>query len=151
MSATTGGALKAHLESFARGVPWYRDRAPQDAVLPFGIIQEAISVVPLAMGDTTDQTAERVVQEEAQVTLYQVWRGADGKPAEQYPLAEAIYKDLQGARLATHPKQVSGVKVTGMVRRLEVDNPNGSAVRADTTDGANVVAHIYLLNIWRTA
>lgn len=151
MSATTAGAIKAWLERPGRlvtGVSWYRDRAPKDAALPYGVIQEGISYTPVPMGDTMDQAAERITVELAQVTLFQPWRGLDGKPAERYDVPDLVWRDLDGALLPAHPKKVSGCKVRSRVRLPRIDARGDSA--AEDADGANVVQDTFTIAITRS-
>lgn len=148
MSATTAGALKAHLEGKGRGVPWFRYRAPKDQALPFGVIQDGISTTPLPMGDTSDPAADKVVTELAQCTLFQEWRDSDGNAAEQYPLPGQIYRDLDGAVLATHPAGTTHVKVRGVVRLPRIDSPGTSA--AEDADGANLIQDTFTVSLHRS-
>lgn len=147
MSATTAGALKAHLEAGELGLAFYRDRAPQEAALPYGVISEAISITPIPMGDKGDPAADLQVDEQAQVSVYETWRGSDGKPAEDYPMPGRVHRRLEGARLETPKPGV--VTVIGRRRLLEVEGRNqdtGSLGGLTTPDGANVVAnHITVL------
>lgn len=147
MSATTAGAVKAHLETAGTGIAWYRDQAPQDAPLPFGTIQEAVSITRMRMGDTMDQSAEKTVAEQVQVSIWQPFRNADGKPGEDYTLVGRVHRALDGCRLPTAPTRVDGVTVDGVVRIPQVDR------RGDTYDpanGANVVQHALTITIRRT-
>lgn len=151
MSATTGGAIKAHLErptGPVRGVAWYRDRAPKDAPMPCGVIQEGIGQTRVPMGDTQDPDADKVVLELVQVTLFQTWRSADGKAAENYTLPGLVWKDLDGARPATAPTGVSGMAVRGRVRTPAVD---GVGAGLDPANGANVVQDVFTIAITRSA
>jgi hypothetical protein len=150
VSATTAGAIKAHLERPERlvtGVPWFRDRAPKDQPLPFGVIQEGISQTRLRMGDTSDPTGDKAVVELAQATLFQAWRDADGKPAERYDLPDLVWRDLDGALLTTHPAGAVHIRVRSRVRLPRVDGP-GSV--GDAADGANVVQDTYTLSLHRS-
>jgi hypothetical protein len=135
MSATTSGAIKAHLESAGLGISVYRDLAPQGAALPFAVVTEGISQVPDRDGDLGDQEAKHTWREEVQVSLFQTWRTPDGKPGEDYTLVGRLLEALDGCRLRTAPTTVYGVRVNGRVRLAAVDAPGG----ADGSDGANVV------------
>lgn len=142
MSATTAGALKALLESGGFGIPFYRDRAPKDQGLPFGVITEAIAVTPAKMGDLGDPAADLFVDEMVQVSIYETWRGPDGRVTENYMLASGVFRLLRGARLTTpHP----GVVIVTGYRRV----PDVAGTAPDTAGlgsvptgdrGANVVA-----------
>jgi hypothetical protein len=159
VSATTSGAVKAHLESTtpSLGIPFFRDRAPKKVTLPFGVIQEGISVVPVPMGDTGDQAAEKVVAEDVQVAIYEVWRDAEGRMIERYDLPDKVFRRLQGALLPGVPSGWGAVQVLGRVRLPQVEGPAGLATplgpvggqRGD--DGANVVANIFTCRIRRSA
>jgi hypothetical protein len=152
MAATTSGALKAWLEGGDLGLPFFRDRAPKDQGLPFGVITEAIAITPVRTGDFGDQTAERVVDEMAQVSVYEVWRTADGRPAEDYERPGKVYKRLHGAVLSTPKPGV--VKVTGERRTPDVAGPqadtSGLAAVQSGADGSNVVASHFTVMIRRT-
>jgi hypothetical protein len=153
MAATTAGALKAWLEAGSLGISFFRDRAPKDQALPFGVIQEAISIVPIPMGDHSDQTADRQVTEQAQVSIYEVWRDATGKPAERYDLPSLVYRRLEGALLVDGPHH-GRVKVIGARRQPDVEGPNANTgtIAVDSgTDGANVVANHFTVAIRRDA
>lgn len=146
MSATTAGAVKAHLEAAATGIAWYRDRVPADVSLPYGTIDESIDTIPQAHGDIGDPAADNADMEIVQVNIWQAWRNADGSPGEDYLLPGKVVGALRGARLATAPTLVYGVIVRGMRRLLEVDK----AGRAyDTNDQANVVHHAITVNVHR--
>lgn len=148
MSATTSGALKAHLEAKGRGVAWYRFRAPKEAVLPFGVIQEGISTTPLPMGDTSDPTGDKVVTELAQCTLFQAWRNPDGSAAEMYALPGQIWRDLDGAVLVGHPAGTAHVRVRSQVRLPRIDSPGESA--AEDADGANLIQDTFTVSLSRS-
>lgn len=144
MSATTSGALKAHLERAGLGLPFFRDAAPQDQVLPFGVIQEAVAVVPDRDGDLGEQgPGAHSAAEEAQVTVFQEWRTTDGRAAEAYDLPDRVLRTLHGARLTTAPATVYGVRVGGRVRF-----PPASSAGA-SPNGANVVQDVFTLTIRR--
>lgn len=165
MAATTSGALKAWLEAPSPGNPYhtgmafYRDRAPRDSegalavTLPFGVITEAIAVTPVPMGDLGDQDADRQVLELAQVSIYEVWRDVEGKPAEQYDLPTKVWRRLEGARLVDGPKPAT-VKVTGRRRLPAIDGTSqnvGLLSAVGGVDGANVVANHFTVTIARDA
>lgn len=162
MSATTAGAIKAHLESAGFGIAFYRDRMPADAAIPCGIVLEGVVTVPVKGGDYGDTTAPRWVVETCQVSLYQAWRTADGHPGEDYTLPDGIFKRLHGSRLEGYAggnapsKQIHGVTVIGHRRMPAVDQrgnmaatPLGAGV--EEGDGANVVAHHYTIEVRRDA
>lgn len=162
MSATTAGAIKAHMESAGLGIAFYRDRMPPDAAIPCGVILEAVVIVPVKHGDFGDLSADRWVVETAQVSLYQAWRGADGHPGETYPLADQIHRRLHGSRLEGYAvgnapsKRIHGVTVVGYRRMVDVDQkgnmastPLGAGV--EEGEGANVIAHHYTIEVRRDA
>jgi hypothetical protein len=131
---------------------FYRDRAPKDAVLPFGVITEGIAMTPDGGGDLGDQTAERWVAELAQVSVYEQWRDAAGQASERYDLPDAIWRRLEGARLTT-PKPGT-IKVTGRRRVPAVEGTSqdtGLLSAVNGVDGANVVANHFTVTIRRTA
>lgn len=146
MSATTAGAVKAHLEAAGTGIPWFRDLAPQDQALPFGTIQEGISLTLDRDGDHQDPNATQGVREGAQVTIFQAFRGADGKAAEDFTLVGRVIKALHGTRLVTSPTTTYGVTVRGRVRQPRVD-ARGST--GDASDRANIVQDVLTIEIAR--
>lgn len=146
MAATTAGAIKALLEAGDTGLAWYRDLAPQDAPLPFGTIQEAISITPVRLGDRYDPAVQKVVVEQVQVSIWQPFRGSDGKPGEKYGLPAQVFGLLDGVTLPDAPTQVDGVTVDSMVRIPQVDRRGGGDA---ATDGANVVQHALTVSIRR--
>jgi hypothetical protein len=151
MSATTGGALKAHLESpdLALGVAVFRDRAPKDQRLPFIVVTEGIAITPERHGDHQDPAANPGVSEVAQVSLFQAWRGSDGKPAEDYTLARKVYRALHGSKLLTAPTTVYGVAVSLWTRVPAVDGPPGRGAAPGAAEAANVVHDAFTLTIRR--
>jgi hypothetical protein len=152
MAATTTGAFKAHLEAGGFGIAFYRDRAPKDAVLPFGVITEGIAQTPDGGGDLGDTDAERWVAELVQVSVYEQWRDAEGKAAESYTLPDGVWRRLEGARMTT-PKPGT-VKVTGRRRVPAVEGTSqdtGLLSAVNGVDGANVVANHFTCTFRRTA
>lgn len=148
MSATTAGAMKAHLERAGLGLAWFRDRAPQDQALPFGVIQEGISRTSDRDGDHTDPAARHGVREQVQVAVYDLWRDGTGKAAERYDLPDALHRALHGAVLTDLPSGRPGfVRVDGYVRIPQVDGP-GSA--GDPANRANIVQHALTCTVARS-
>lgn len=122
MAATSAGALKAHIESLGLGLPAYRDRAPQDAALPYAVIREAVTATVRRHGDFGDINASRAVTEEVQIDLWQQARDPESNAVtESYTLPSAVFRNLHGARLPAAPTHVHGVKVLGMTRFPDPD------------------------------
>ncbi|GCD46116.1 hypothetical protein [Streptomyces paromomycinus] len=128
MSATTGGAIKAYLESLGSGVPVFRDGPRDGQAEPYIVVQEAVSVGldGRANGDFGDPSAEINVTEVATVDLVQRARTKTGartaKNAERYGLAESLAHALHGCRLPAHPAPVHAVRVRDMDRFPISDN-----------------------------
>jgi hypothetical protein len=126
MSLSTGSALKAYLETHNSewmpvgvGLPWYRDKAPEGAVLPYGVVQEGLAKPSVQRGDNG---RNGVVAELAQATVYQNWRNADSTMAEIPNLSDKIAECLDGARLITGPTVVYGCSIFNALRTLDNDN-----------------------------
>lgn len=115
MSATTSGALKAHIEGLGLNMPAYRDRPPAEAAYPHVTIHEAIVITRERSGDQGDPNAHRAVTELAQVDLWQK------VGAESYTLPEALIAGIDGAQLPTAPQRVYGCTVDSMTRLLEIE------------------------------
>ncbi|MFI6979312.1 hypothetical protein ACIBSV_12100 [Embleya sp. NPDC050154] len=124
MAATTGGAIKAHLEAAGLGIRVYRDGPAPGTALPYIAVTEGISLVPsvAARGDVGDQAADIAVVEQVQVDIIQQARTVAGQNAERYDLPAAVYRALDGARLTAHPTHVYGSRVLSMGRDAIVDN-----------------------------
>lgn len=144
MSATTSGALKAHIEGLGLHLSVFRDAAPPDQPLPFAVVQESISNVPERDGDYGDHEVSHGTAEEAQVSLFQQWRTTDGRAAENYRLADTLVAMLHGAQLRDAPTRVYGVRVNGRVRV-----PPRPTSAAEGPNGANVVQDTIMLTIRR--
>lgn len=144
MAATTAGAIKAYLETLGLGVAVYRDRAPENTPLftdagaarPYVTVTEGISVVTDPAFNSFDDDQSHVI-ELAQVDVWQPWRYPEpaGGIAESYTLPDAVMAALDGSRLAEAPTHVAGMRLTGAVRLLEVDD--------------NVVHHAFTVEIRR--
>jgi hypothetical protein len=120
MSATTGGALKAALEMAGTGIPWFRDVAPDRQPVPYGTIQESLSLTTELSGDERDPAAPLVGGELVQVDLWQAWRDAAGRPVENYGLPGLVVRALRAADLPT-PTRTYGLTGIAVARLLERD------------------------------
>lgn len=136
MAATTAGAVKAVVEAAGLGVSAYRNAAPDGTAMPYVTVQDEVALSPLADGPY-DRGVTHNVREVVQVDVWQTWRTASGKPAEDYALPAAIRRALHGASLPPAPGRVYGCRVTGSVRLVEPDT--------------NVVHHALTLTIDRRA
>jgi hypothetical protein len=128
MSLSTAAAIKSHLETNvndwkvgATGIPFYRDKAPAGAVLPYGVIFEAIGKTPTQRGDNG---INGILRELAQVDIYQAWRNPDNTIAEIPNLADRICQSLTGARLVTAPTVVYGCSIFAGPNRVTDDDNN---------------------------
>lgn len=143
MAATVAGALKAHLEGLALGVPVFRDGAPAEQPMPFLVVQDGIGYAAELHGDTADPDAHQGDTELVQVDLYQEARTADpahaGRtlPGESRDLHLRVRRGLTTlARTSygTPPVRIYGVtRVAG--RRWPISD--------------NVVRHTYTASIRR--
>lgn len=124
MAATSSGALKAFIEGLGLSLSAYRDKAPEEATLPYIRIREAITVSPRSSGDFGDANAKKHVSEEVQLDLFQDHRDldqADRPIIEDYDLADTLVAKLHGAHLAVAPTHVFGVRVLNSSRFPEPD------------------------------
>lgn len=124
MALTTGGALKARIESLGLGVAVYRNGAPEAAPYPFVNIQDGIGEVELreAHGDFGDPDAEVMVREECQVDVYQLSRKAGATQgstaiAEDSTMMDRLRQGLRGARLGVIGTATGGAVVSGTTTR----------------------------------
>ncbi|MDX3074620.1 hypothetical protein [Streptomyces sp. MI02-7b] len=137
MAATTGGAIKAYLESLGSGVPVFRDGPRQDQAPPFAVVTEAesIGLTPTGNGDYGDPNATLQITEIATVDLVETARiktgAATARSAERYGLAESFAHALNHATLPAHPARVTAVRVTGMQRFPIVDNRVRSSITVE--------------------
>jgi hypothetical protein len=147
VSATTAGAVKAYLEAAtpSLGLAWFRDKAPEDQALPFGVIQEALDLTMRQHGDLGDPDADLAADEMVQVTVFQEFRNAAGKPGEVYGLADKVARRLHGARLPAAPTVVYAVTVRSRVRLPRVDAPG----RSDSDNRANIVQDVVTVTVHR--
>lgn len=135
MSATTSGALKAYIEALGLSLSVSRDRVADNASLPYVTVTEAIAVVDDHHGDLGSLTSADAVTETAQVSLWEQWRGADGRPVETYGLPDTLAKALRRWQGTVAGRRVYGVSQVNRVRLLDAE--------------ANVVQHAYTLTIRR--
>jgi len=148
MSANTGNAVKALLETLGLGVSVYRDAAPLNTPLPVILVHEGISIVPEPSFSAFDDP-EGHVRELVQVDVWQMWRDLrSGDVLESYTLPDAVVKGLRGASLATGPTRVSGVTVVDMVRT--VGNPLPNAREAVGRGEQDKVRHAITIEVRRT-
>jgi hypothetical protein len=117
MAATTGNAIKAHIEA-ELSLAMYRDTAPNGEPVPYGTVHDAITVTPDGREDGGIGNAGT---ETVQVDLWEPWRDVNGEVAESPFLADNVVKVLHGAQLETAPKRVYGVTVISRRRLLEPD------------------------------
>ena len=89
MASTTGGALKAKIESLGLGLAAYRDQPPPGHALPLVVIQESIAITPDPLEDGQLTTGA----EQVQVDLFETLGSEDSA------LARGIIAGLHGARL----------------------------------------------------
>lgn len=131
MSATTANAVKAKLEAANLGVPVRRDVVGKGSNLPYISVRDTVSVVPEVAFNGFDDP-EHHVSETIQVDVWQDWRtgpiGKNGRPSgtgkviENYELAERVAMLLDGSTLTEAPYPIMGVRMTGHVRLIEVDD-----------------------------
>lgn len=128
MAATTGGAIKAYLESLSLNVPVFRDGPRPGQAYPYVVVTEGVSVGVdgQANGDFGDPDREMNVIEIATVDLIERARVKTGatttKNTERYGLGEALAHALHGCSLPAHPARVHGVIVQGVDRIPLADN-----------------------------
>lgn len=136
MAANTANAIKALLEGLGLGVSVYRDRAPNNIAPPYITVVEAISVVSDPAFNSYDDPEHHII-EQAQVDVWQPWHDAAGTGVvETYTLADAVAKALDGTQPTSPPTRVSGMRLVGMVRLLELDQ--------------NIVHHAITVELRRT-
>ncbi len=133
MSAVTGSALKARIESLGLGVTVYRDGAPVNdagkiaAAYPHVVVHDGIGEDFELHGDTTDPAAHDGVIELVQVDVYQLARrltgGQQSVNVESYTLPEDVANGLRrSAGLSVRGNRVYGVIVTRVRRWPIADN-----------------------------
>lgn len=136
MSISTATAIKASLESAGLGVPVFRDKADEKQRPPYITVTEAISINAEVAFNAYDDP-ERHVSELAQIDVWQTYRDTTTRQVvENYTLADAVARALDGTGLPTAPTHVSGARLLSMVRLLETD--------------ANIVHHSLTVEIRRT-
>lgn len=112
MSASTSGALKAHLEAAGLGLTVDRDeRSKTNTAANWVTISEGISVVPKSINTPRDGLGPKAVSELVQVDLWQKWKDPDKNVLESPALAKSLIRSLDGARLTTSPTLTWGVTV----------------------------------------
>lgn len=128
MSASLGGAIKAHLEAQRLGIPWFRDGAPTDQPLGFGTIQEGIALAPDRHGDHGDPNAHQGDTELVQLDLWLPARKPDGpgrtRNAEDYDLPGQVRRAVTTLRgsYGTPARRIYGATVVSGQRWPISDN-----------------------------
>lgn len=122
--ATSSGAIKQLVESGGLSIAAYRDRAPQDARLPYVTIDEEVATSHERHGDASDPNGHHGESEQLFVHLWQAWRDDAGKPAETYDLPRKLTQLLQTARPFTYgpsnaPTRVYGLQIAARARLIE--------------------------------
>lgn len=136
MAASLSGSVKQLIESAGLGLAVYRDDAGASVTATtWATVSEAVSITTASLGD--NGAADAVI-ELLQVDLYQPWRAENpGDPAEDYTLADLLYRVLHGALLPDPPMLVRSCKVDTYPRFTERDS--------------NLVHHAFTLRIAREA
>lgn len=128
MAASMSGAIKAHLEALAFGVPVFRDGPRTGQAEPYIVVQEGLPATRnlRAAGDFGDPNAEIPIVETVVVDLVQQARVKTGpkttRVTERYGLAEAIGAALHGCRLPASPAPVTAVRLVDIDRIPIADN-----------------------------
>lgn len=129
MAATISGSFKAYIEGLGLGVAVYRDVAPLDAVLPYVVVTESVSIVPVRLGDNGRDDA---VVETVQLDLYEQWRDANHQLIESYTRARQLEQALRSPSLNDLPMRVHGV--AGLSRTRQLDREGGLVRNIITVD-----------------
>lgn len=142
MSMTSSGALKEIIEAAGLSVSAYRDALPQLANMPCVTIDENVATSQERHGDTGDPAGHPGEAEQLFVHLWELWRNADGKPAERYQLIGGLKRALRIAPPFTYgpdaaPTRVYGLRLDGHARIVEEE--------------ANVVHHTITVTMRRDA
>lgn len=134
MAASLAGSIKVLIEQAGLGLAAYRDDAGAAVTASSWVtISEAVSVNSVALGDHGLADA---VTELVQVDLWQPWRAkSGGDPAEDYTLADRLYRVLHGAILPDPPMLVRSCTVDDFPRFVERD--------------ANLVHHAFTVRVQR--
>lgn len=130
MSASTGNAIKAYIEAGGLGLGAHRDVAPdgttpwsaERGATPFVTITDGIAVTPSSINASLAGEGNPVVNEVAQVSLWQAWRDPESpskRIVESMTLPDALIALLHGARLVTAPTHVWAMYVRSSRRLLE--------------------------------
>lgn len=139
---TSSGALKLIVEAAGLSVAAYRDAIPQGGALPCVTIDENVATSQERHGDTGDPDGHAGESEQLFVHLWELWRNAEGKPAETYALIGNLKRTLRTARPFLYgpddaPVRVYGLQIAGHARIVETE--------------ANVVHHTITLTMRRDA
>lgn len=116
-NATLAGAIKTLLEQLGLGLSVFRDVAPPKAHLPFAVVTEGVSRVPVPTGDVS-ASDEIVLREQVQVDVWQGLRSPTGARIENYDLGAHVALALNNTRLPTWIHHVYGVRVLNVVSGL---------------------------------
>ncbi|MDQ3573779.1 MAG: hypothetical protein M3404_02485 [Actinomycetota bacterium] len=141
MAATTGNAIKAHLEAGGLGLTGYRDKAPDQPSLPFFTVREAIALVPHPAMPHYDD-AQGIVTETVQVDLWEAWqKPTQSGPtvSESYTLADDVARRLNQPMAASGssapPSHVWQMRLTSRARLFE--------------EKANLIHHVFTVEVRR--
>ena len=124
MSLTSSGALKALIEGAGLTVAAYRDAIPNDSKMPVVTIDENVATSTERHGDSGDPDGHHGESEQVFVHLFELWRDANGRPAERYELVRSLKKLLRTARPFQYgpedaPVRVYGLRIDGHARIVE--------------------------------
>lgn len=119
MAATTGAAIKAHIETLGLGVPVFREKPPKDTAYPFVTVQDELSLTLQRLADAA--------QELAQVDLWQLLRhpaghALQGRVAEDAELVRRLQRGLRRFPLLGAPTLTYQGVLEGSVRLPEPDS-----------------------------
>lgn len=140
--ATSSGALKALIESGGLRLAAYRDAIPRGGNMPCVTIDEEVATSQEAHGDSGDPNAHRGESEQLFVHLWELWRTAEGNPAETYGLPRRLKALILAAPGLIYgptdaPVRVYGLQIAGHARIVEEE--------------ANVVHHTITVTMRRDA
>ena len=146
VSATTGGAVKALLESGGGvGAAVFRDKPPPGTALPCIVVLEGIARAEEMSGDfgATSGGVAPEVREELQVEIWQAKVNIKtGAMVENYTLPRTVRLKLHGRILTTSPTRSWPMRVTTS-RRVPPTLPK------DGSGGSNLVRDILSVIVLR--
>lgn len=118
MSASIGGAIKAHLEGQALGVPIYRDRTEAGTKYPYILVSEGFAFTPPAAANP--YSGEHLTEETAQVDLWDIRKNPNTVgTVENYTLPDRLARALDGVGLETAPARVYGMHLVDRARIVD--------------------------------